>query len=296
MSDTRTIPLHLIREPRFLLRPVDRTTTAFLEMRNSVQANGFINSICVTAVGDEFEVLDGNYRYNCAQDLGLDAMPCIVKTNLSDSQILALQIQAQAIRPETKPVEFAQQLKKIMARSPDMGFDQLAALVNKSPHWIKQHLGLLNLEKATQLMVDRGEMPLQSAFMLARIPPMLRKNYIEDACLMRAVDFRPLAADVIKRYTEAVKKGRMDEFYNADVKIQPHLRPLKELEAETIQHVVGPAMVAAEQCNTPLDGFYAALKWVCHLDAESVMLQEQAIRKRQRKERMAHLRDAASQI
>jgi hypothetical protein len=96
-------------------------------------------------------------------------------------------------------------------------------------------------------MIDRGEMPLQSGFMLARIPQKLRQAYVDEARCLSFAEFRPIAADVIKRYTEAVKQGRMDDFYNADVKLQGHLRPLLEIEEEVAQHVVGPAMVVAER-------------------------------------------------
>lgn len=289
------IPLSQIREPRFLLRPVDKRMVAYMEMRDSIDRVGFINSICVVKQDGYYEVLDGNHRYSCAKDLGLEAIPCIVKEGLSDQEIMGLQIQAQAIRPEMKPVQFAQQMKKIMARDPDMDMTDLAALVNKNPKWIKDHLSLLRLDKPVQLMIDRGEIGLQNAYMLARIPKRMRDNYIEDAALMSAQDFKPIAAGVIKKFHEALRQGDIEAFYTAEIEATPYLRPLKEIAAEQRERIAGPAMVVAEKCKTPVDGFYAALKWMTHMDAESVMLQESRIARRYRQERMVELRGAARQ-
>ncbi len=52
---------------------------------------------------------------------------------------------------------------------------QLAALVHKSPIWIRQILQILTLDQEAQLAVDRGEIPIESAYFLARISDGLPK-------------------------------------------------------------------------------------------------------------------------
>ena len=42
-----------------------------------------------------------------------------MKHDLTDEDVLAIQIQANALRPETTPVEYARQIRKIMAARPD---------------------------------------------------------------------------------------------------------------------------------------------------------------------------------
>jgi len=107
-------------------------------MRDSIASEGFWNSISVRPAkeDDRYEIIDGLFRYTCACDLGLESMPCIIKRNVSDDAVLAAQIQANAIRPETKPVEFARQMKQILTRRPEMTFDELAHLIHKSPSWV----------------------------------------------------------------------------------------------------------------------------------------------------------------
>ena len=161
MRDTTAdIPVDQITEPRTALRLVDTGSVEYLEMRDSIAAEGFWNSISVRPAKEDnkFEIIDGLCRHTCARELGLESIPCIIKYHVSDDAVLAAQIQANAIRPEMKPVEFAQQMKRMLTRRPEMTFDELAHLIHKSPGWVRQTLGLLRLVKEAKKMVDRGEM------------------------------------------------------------------------------------------------------------------------------------------
>ena len=48
-----------------------------------------------------------------ARDVGLSMVPCIIR-EISDKDVLAIQIQANAISLETKPAEYAHQIKKML--------------------------------------------------------------------------------------------------------------------------------------------------------------------------------------
>jgi len=278
------IPIDQITEPRTVLRLVDKDSVEYLEMRDSIAAEGFWNSISVRPAKDDgkYEIIDGLYRYTCARELSLQSIPCIIKYKLSDDAVLAAQIQANAIRPETKPVEFARQMKRMLTRRPEMTFDELAHLIHKSPSWVRKTLGLLRLVRKSRKMVDRGEIAIQSAYMLAKIPHHLQAGYLDPARTLPSREFRALAASVIKQYTEAVKQGRMKAFWCGEFRPQAHLRPLRDIQSETQRQEVGALLVTAEQCKTPVDGFYAALRWAMHLDRRSVEDQERAARARSR--------------
>jgi ParB/RepB/Spo0J family partition protein len=287
MQDTAAdIPIVRIIEPRTMLRLVDKDSVEYLEMRDSIRAEGFWNSISVRPAKDEgnYEIIDGLYRYTCARELGLESMPCIIKHNVSDDAVLAAQIQANAVRPETKPAEFARQMKRILTRRPMMTFDELAHLIHKSPGWVRQTLGLLRLVREARKIVDRGEIPVRSAYMLAKIPQQLQKDYLDQARTLPSREFRVLAASVIKQFTEAVKQGKMEAFWCGDFKPQAHLRSLSDIQTEVERQDVGALLVVAENCGTPVDGFYTALRWVMHLDSQSVEDQERAARARSQKQ------------
>ena len=90
-------------------------------------------------------------------------------------------------------------------------------------------------------------------------------DYVDRAKLMPPKEFRILAAACVKQFMEAVKQGKMDAFYSDKFQAVAHLRSLKEIEEE-MKRSVGALICTGEGCQTVLDGFYAGLRWVCHLD------------------------------
>jgi len=117
-----------------------------------------------------------------------------------------------------------------------------------------------------------------NAYMLAKIPKSMQKDYVDDAKLKPPKEFRLLAANCIKRFKEAVKQGKMEAYYS---KCEPvaYLRSLKEIEKGKD---IAALVCTGEGCKSVLDGFYAGLRWVCHLDRQSVREQEDTIRQRQK--------------
>jgi ParB/RepB/Spo0J family partition protein len=286
-DDLRNIPVTQIVEPCVILRPVRKDSIDYLEMRDSIERHGLFNSISVRLSRRRpgfWEVIDGNWRFHCARDLDLETVPCIVK-DMTDDDVLASQIQANAIRPDTKPCEYARQLKRIQKARPGITIAELAVMVKKRPSWIKQQLGLLDLGQEIQQLVDRGEIPVQNGYMLGKIPLSLRAQYVDQAKIKSVAEFQALGAAVIKQYTEAVKQGKLDAFFTDDFTPQPHVRGLKVLLDELHSNADGPLILASEGCRTPLDGWNLALKWAMHLDKRSVEEQERAARGRTRRSR-----------
>jgi ParB/RepB/Spo0J family partition protein len=256
----------------------------YMELRDSLADRGFLNSICVRPAPHapgKYEIVDGLYRFNCGIDLRLATVPCIVKHGLTDDDVLALQIQANAIRPETTPTEFARQLKKIMSHRPGITSAQLAVLVHKSPRWVKDTLGLLRLSPRLQKAVDRGEIVLGNAYYLAKIPMQYRQEFEEQAKLLAIKEFTALASAFIKRYMEAVRQGKLEVLFTSEFKPVAYLRGLKEILAEYEKRDEGALRLAAASCVSPVEAWYLALQWALHLDSESVEQQRQAALQRE---------------
>ena len=91
-DEFRQIPFGQIIEPWVVLRVVNRESVEYLELRDSLAVVGPLNSICVRPSvrrPGHYEVVDGLYRYTAACELRLPALPCIVKHNLTDDDVLA---------------------------------------------------------------------------------------------------------------------------------------------------------------------------------------------------------------
>jgi ParB/RepB/Spo0J family partition protein len=284
-DDCRQIPLDQLVDPPVLLRLVNRGSVPYLELKDSLAAHGFLNSICVRPshrLPGSFDVADGMYRVTAAREIRLPQAPCIIK-DLSDDDLLAIQIQANAVRPETTPMEYARQIKRIIEARPEATLSEVSSrILHKSPGWVSETLGLLQLRKEFHSAVDRGEMPLGSAYELARLPYKQQPQFFDLARTMPVNEFRATAQAFLKQFQEAVRQGRLDAFFIEDFKPVAHGRTWKEVIAEYEKPACAALVLTAEKCKTLTQAWRAALAWVLHLDRESIETQRQAVMKRSR--------------
>jgi ParB/RepB/Spo0J family partition protein len=285
--ETKDVPLADLVEPWLVMRPVRRESVDYLELKDAIDREGLLSSISARPsprLPGKYEIITGLYRFAIAQELGWDTIPCIIKHGITDDDVLALQVQENSLRPKTKPIEFSLQLKRIFDRQRDMSIAELSRKVGKSASWIKNRLNLEKLSSELKLMVDRGEIPIQSAYMLAKIPLVLREDYVQHACTMPPAQFRPMAAGVIKRFAECVHQGKMDERNLPKYEPVAYLRSLAEIKAEIDHPQVRAMLLVTENCKTPLDAWNACLDWVIHMDRQSKEQQTIAANTRHRKQ------------
>jgi ParB/RepB/Spo0J family partition protein len=274
MDHSQNILISLICDPPTLLRRVDQHSAEFRELRDTIKANGLLNSICVRPHPQKpgyYQVVDGMYRLTICRDLGWETIPCVVK-EVTDESLIALQIIANAVRPETTVTEYARQLKRLLEIYPEIAIPDLSVMIGRSIAWIYAQLSLLNVHQDTQAMIDRGEIPLMNAYMLAKIPLSVQRNYVEPAMVMAASEFKQLAADVVRKFMENAREGKLETHFGgeADLTPRPYLRSLKIIKAEYERMNTAAVMLHTEKCRTPFDGWKAALKWALNLDEASV--------------------------
>lgn len=272
-------------DPPVVLRLVNRGSLAYMELRDSIKEWGVFTPILVRLSArfpGKYDVVCGAYRTACARDVRRPDVPCLVM-ELTDDEVLRIQIQENALRPETTPTDYARQFRRIMDSRPGMYQYELATLLHKNPRWIGQILGLEKLSEEFQTAVDRGEMPLGSAYELARIPPIYRSEFFDAARTLPEIEFRTLARGFLKQFMEGSRQGKLDAFFTEKFTPQAFMRPLKEVQAEHDEPQVSALILAAENCTTMLQAWRAALSWVMHLDQESIETRRQAALSRNRK-------------
>lgn len=281
------IKLALIHPPKFLLRPVMKITIGYQEMLDSIHARGLLQPLLVRPLyNKEYELVDGNYRYNCCKQLRHEEVPCIVR-DLTDDEVVIDQLVANGIRPDTTPVEYAERLAFILKSNPEMTVPQLSRMINKSPHWIRKILRLTTCSREINQHVQRGEMPVESACALARLPNKLQSQYVELACKLPVREFVKMARNDLKQYREDSRNAYIDNHPVNQRKPVPILRKIPEIRSEFKSPVAaGPALLLSEAA-TPMDGWVTCLAWVLHMDPESLEMQQRQIEKRQQQEEIA---------
>ncbi len=273
------IPLDNIRPPKFLLRPVRRDSVRYAELLDSIQAFGLLQPIMVRPVDAEYEVVFGNHRYTCCKQLHLETIDCIIR-ELSDSDVLCMQLQDNAIRVETQPIEYAVQLERLMEQSPDLTVPKLALLIKKSPEWISKVLMLRNLHADIKQHLRRGELKLTVAYELARLPKNIQTDYLSIVLVRPATETIPLIRARLKEYREAAHRGFIQDWVDR-IEPYPYLRKFIEIVNEFKTPSEAGQVLQATDAKTVFDAWKAALAWVLHLDPSGCVEQQRLIDKRQ---------------
>ena len=285
------IELPNLRLCRIQLREVDKRTVEYRELRDSIEEHGVWQPILVRPVGNGlYEVVDGFHRYNCCKELRMETIPCLVR-ELTDSQVLVVQVQTTAVRLEADPIEYGRQLWRIVKEDDAMTVAELARAVKKSPVWVNKMLHLRRLCPQVKSAVERGQVSVTIAHELAKLPDKMQRKLLPQAIVLPVTDFQPVIVGIIRKFKRAVKTGSMQDYYRSLIEPVPHLRKMTELRAELKLPTAGSGLITRLQLKAALDGWRACLEWVLHLDPDAVKAHEDKTLKCQAEvERNAELR------
>lgn len=293
-DEIQTIRVDDLVDPPFVLREVDQTGVEYVELRDSLKKRGFLNSICVRPCKrwlGKWEIVDGRWRVTAAREVRILTVPCIVKYGLTDKDVLAMQVIANAARPKTAPSAYARQIRRLLSDEETMTQAELCQLLNKSTVWVRKMLGMARLARTVvyRKAIDRGELSMGAAYCLSRLPRSLWAQYFSDACVMPVREFKALIMTALRQYRASVYSGRLDAKHNSIGTPQPYLRALFDVVQEIRDSGVGPLLIASHGHTTAIEGWKAALEWAAHLDPDSVERQRRRVLKRLKKRRVTRL-------
>ncbi len=276
------IPIELLIPPFVLLRLVDRTSLDYIEMRDSIAAHGFFGSICVRKskkYPNKYEIINGLHRYCCAIDCGMEDVPCIIK-EATDTEVKNWQIQANLLRRETKNADYATRLKMLIVENPELTMEVLSAELHCRPGKLQKILKLTRLIPVAKKQLNDGNLPLTSAYALARLPKRLQEDLFEKATTLSVRDFVQICTGYSKSYKEAVNEGRLQKYLHPNVNPNPYLRSFKQIKNEYFNSLAGKLILEETVFSNNLEIWKAALAWVLHLDSISVeKAQQEAIKR-----------------
>ncbi len=284
MSDLRTIPISSVRENKVALRTVNMESEEFLGLVDSMRIRGFMGAITVRERLDEsgnvyFELVDGLHRYSAAKQAGLTEIGVDVR-DLTDDQVLEAQIMANIHRVETKPIEYTGQLKRILTRNPNMTELELANKLGKSIQWIQDRLSLNKIDnEKIKNLIDEGKIVLSNAYALAKLPAEEMLDFLDRAMTETPEEFVPRVHKRAKEIKEANRRGANA----APLEFEPsaHLQKMKAVKEELETKKVISTLIQKYQITDPLEAALITLKWILHLDPDSV--EEQKRKDEQRK-------------
>lgn len=265
MKQQQTILLSEIDKPRISLRPVRRASPEYAEMVSSITKDGILQPILVRPKDGRFEIVEGWHRYEAAKEAGLESIPCLVR-DLTDEEILVLQIKCNSIRPVTRTFEFARRLKILMEKG--FTLPELCAKIDKTPKWVRDQLQLNRLCEEARPPFERGEIKMTAALALANLPTELQSKFVDDSVSMKTSKFVERAKTANRDYKAYLLRLSTKDYEKGAISPKPRAINVMKREALKPQNAI--KVLKAAKAETPLDGWVACLQWVFKLDPISV--------------------------
>ncbi len=291
MGKLATVKISEIRENPVALRTVNRENEDYLGLVASMQQRGFMGAITVrknkdTESGEEFyELVDGLHRFCAAKDAGLSEINIDI-VSLDDDLVLEAQIMANIHNIETRPAEYTQQLKRILARNPLMTEAELATKLGKSTTWIQSRLSLTKIDNEEIItLINEGKIGLANAYALAKLPTDEQAAFVDRAMTQPPDEFVPAVNTRVKEIRDAKRKGA--DASKAEFQPVAHMRKMKDVKLELENPEIGPALIKAGAIKKPVDAFSLAVQWILHLDPQSVEIQKAEYEERAKKKEEA---------
>ena len=277
MAKLKNIPLVEIRESPVALRTVDKQSEKYQEMVSSVKAVGILNPILVRTKKDEtsgesyYEVIEGLHRTTASRDAGKTEIPAHIM-EMEDATVLEAQVIGNFQKVDTKPTQYAEQLKRMLSMNPLMTEGELAEKLGVSRAWIEGRLSLNKIRNEhVQTLINKGQIKLANAYAIAKLPEDEQTEFVEAAMSDDAQEFLGKVNSRLKEVRDAKRKGAAAE----ERKFEPvaHMRKLKEIREEvdagleTFKPLIKNVKDVSEAAKI-------ALLWTLHMDDESIAQQK----------------------
>lgn len=159
------LSLDLIDDPKAPMRS-ELTEASVAELAMSIKQVGLIEPIVVKPVNGRYEVIAGHRRTLACRIAKLPIVPChIVVAN--DEQTEMLKIHENLYRTNIKPADEARHFDYLIKKQ-KLTPPKIAQLINKSPSYVADRLGILAYPDFLKAAMDKGHISFSVAKEFAR--------------------------------------------------------------------------------------------------------------------------------
>jgi len=296
-----------------ILVPIDNVTIDTVYLRNpdkaderwqyfveDIKKRGILNTPIARKVRDTYVIIDGGHRFEAAKECGLTEIPLQVITfdeetaadpYLLKQEIMEMQIAANVHKVETKPAEYAKQIRVLVFEHPEKSLEYWSDRFNMSVSWIQSQLKIANSHERVQELANQGHIKLSNLIYIARLPIEEQEAYIDDAQNLKTEDFMTKVSDRLREIrrnqsSRGTGAGNGPTFQpRAKIRKKTELLPVFEQQYKQIKDV-NPEAVNLDSPEYKM-GYYDGIRYALCLDDESLkqQLQEHEVREREKAEK-----------
>jgi len=147
---------------------LDFNDEEIIGLAESIRVQGLLQPVVVRKKNDFYEIISGERRFRAFKYLKKETVPCIVKTNVADREMLELALIENIQREELNEIEKALAYQKLLLEY-NYTHEQLSGQVGKSRTAITNSLRLLNLPEEIQLALRNNSISMGHARALLSI-------------------------------------------------------------------------------------------------------------------------------
>lgn len=141
---------------------------ALEELSDSIKQNGILQPLLVRKVGQSYQIVAGERRYQAAKIAGLKELPVVIK-DISDEDVFKLALIENLQRSDLTPIEEAQGYRQLIDEN-GLTQEQLGKALSKSRSAITNTLRLLDLPVEVQEMMGEGKLSAGHARAILAVP------------------------------------------------------------------------------------------------------------------------------
>jgi ParB family transcriptional regulator, chromosome partitioning protein len=175
-------------------------------LADSIKAQGLLQPILVRQKENStYEIISGERRFRALKLLGKDKIPCMVKTGLSDREMMEMAIVENIQREDLNEIEKAEAYQKLLQEY-EYTHDQLARQVGKSRTAVTNTLRLLGLPQEILQMVRRNIVTMGHARALLSLDDDTKR-----LALAKKIQDDGLSVREVEKAVQPVDRGKKQE-------------------------------------------------------------------------------------
>lgn len=179
------------------------------ELVASIKEHGVIQPIIVDQKEDgTYLIVAGERRYRASKVAGLDKIPAVIKSQLTDEKILELALIENIQRSDLSPIEEALAYKQIMELE-GIGQEELAKRVGKKRASVANSLRLLKLSKEIQSALIEEKISVGHAKILLSVVNPSDQKLLYNTMIKDSISVRE--AERLANLYNAKKKGQTEK-------------------------------------------------------------------------------------
>ena len=172
------------------------------ELANSIKKNGLLQPILVRKVGQKYQIIAGERRWQACKNLGMKKVPVRVK-DVSDDETIILALVENIQRSDLNPIEEAYGYRRMMERG-KMTQSEVAQAVSKGRSTIANALRLLELPEDAQQLLFEEKITAGHARAILSIPSKEGRRKLTDKLVESNLSVRE--AENMARLLSGAKK------------------------------------------------------------------------------------------